>query len=102
MGQSSNVSSDSLACGIICVHWPTWLYALGHSAFDLKWIILLDNNLFDDIILTFPGLPLLCYYRDVFSDVDPVDLLCFNGPMVGLSVPPSLGSLALFDWKFQD
>jgi hypothetical protein len=65
-------------------------------------VVLLDNNLFDDINLTFPDLPLFCYYHDDLSNVEPVDLICFNGPVSGLTVPPSIGSITLFDWKFRD
>jgi hypothetical protein len=91
-----------LSCGVICQSWPTWAYALRHSCFDLKWILVVDGNLFDDINLTFPDVTLLSFLHDHLSNVPPVDLVCFNGPMSGLSFPPSIGSLALFDWKFRN
>jgi hypothetical protein len=101
-GVTNHENDQVLRCGIVCQSWPTWAYALSHCSFKLDWILVVDGNLFDDINLTFPKVNILSYLHDHLSDIPSVDLVCFNGPMAGLSVPSSFGTLALFDWKFRN
>lgn len=101
-GVTTGGEMSRLTCGIVCHSWPTWAYALSHCSFELKWILVVDGNLFDDINITFPNVKLLSLLHDHLSNIPTVDLVCFNGPMAGLSVPSSLGTLALFDWKFRN
>jgi hypothetical protein len=94
--------SASLRCGVICSTWPTWIYALSHSAFTPEWVVVINDDLFMDIHVNFNNKEnIFCFFNDDLSNLRPVDLICFNGPMPCLSIPPSFGNLALFDWKFR-
>ena len=94
------VSTIRLRVGIICSEWPGWLFAFRHSSYQVSWILFdtptvqsLYNGMFDDIQLR--GI------NDNFgpSGLEPVDVVCFNGPLSFKIRPPTSAVLMFYDWN---
>jgi hypothetical protein len=102
----TDTAGSTLSVGIIASSWPGWAYPFSHLAFSIKWILLVSDGVtvFDAVTRQFPHIRVMQYScaRRPFGIGDEVDIMAFNGPCVGLSVAPTFGHIALFDWKFRN
>ena len=83
-------STSNLACGIICIGWPSWYYALSHVIFDIKWILVFECV---DIraLLALVGADCAVFTTpdELYAAFEPVSFLFINGNKIGgFSVPP--------------
>jgi len=87
-----------LRVGIICSEWPGWLFAFRHSSYQVIWILFATptfqsfyDGMFDDIQVR--GM------NDNFdpSGLEPVDVVCFNGPLSFKIRPPTSAILIFYD-----
>jgi len=91
-----------LRIGIICSKWPGWLFAFRHSSYHVIWILFanpLFQSLFDKIFkdIQVKGI------NDNFgpSGLEPVDVVCFNGPLSFKIRPPTSAVLMFYDWNIR-
>jgi hypothetical protein len=97
--------NDIMSVGVVCCTWPSWVYPFSHQSFKLLWIIVLPSgaHLFEAIKNQFQHVSVIQHVEDEgFSPPGVADIICFNGPCVGLSIAPTFGLLAFFDWKFRN
>jgi hypothetical protein len=97
-------SVDFLMVGVICNDWPSWCYALSHKCFSLEFIGVTNEDLLQDITETFSDVKVfLVCHEQIPLDLPSVDILCFNGSgSFKFSIPPTVGVIVLFDWKFRN
>jgi hypothetical protein len=100
----SQLSISVFDVGIVCENWPSWIYALAHNNFTIKFICVLNDHLLDDVSNTFRDILVVPFPLEgiLSRKLPPVDILCFNGKGARLSVPPPVGVILFFDWKFRN
>jgi hypothetical protein len=98
--------NNKISVGIVASFWPGWVYPFSHCTFNVKWILLVGDiiDCFDDVSRQFATIRVIqqSSLRDSFHMGDEVDIIAFNGPVLGLAVPPTFAHIALFDWKYRN
>ena len=94
-------TEQCLSVGIVAAAWPSWAIPFSHKRFRIKWIVIFDTSLVSTIGKCFPQLTVMSAssIMDIYNQLEAVDIVAYNGPLESLRMPPSFGSVILFDWN---
>eukprot|EP00979_Chaetoceros_neogracilis_P017185 scaffold10187_cov250-Chaetoceros_neogracile.AAC.1 len=83
--------------GVIAHTWPGWASVLAIKRLRLRWIILVDNELYSLVSASFPEILVLRSTEVQWSLLPVVDIVAFNGLHHTFASPLSFGSLYMWD-----
>ena len=90
---------DKLSVGVFSSDWPAWSIPFLHPRFIMRWIVVENIKLLLLVTKCFPSILVLSTKMLAETKLEPVDIIGYNGTTLDTSVPPTFGSICLFDWN---
>ena len=90
---------DKLSVGVFSSDWPAWSIPFLHPRFIMRWIVVENIKLLPLVTKCFPSILVLSTKMLAETKLEPVDIIGYNGTTLDTSVPPTFGSICLFDWN---
>ena len=83
--------------GVIAHTWPGWATVLAIKRLRLRWIILIENDLYPLVKVSFPEISVFKLSDVQWASLPQVDIVAFNGDHSSFGSPLPFGSLVMWD-----